>query len=80
MPNALYHAMGGNALPSQMQNMINQYRQFRQSFSGNPKQEVMNLLQSGRINQQQLNQYQQMAQQLQTAMNNERTRNNEFGE
>lgn len=71
MPNALYHAMGGNALPPQMQNMINQYRQFRQSFSGNPKQEVMNLLQSGRINQQQLNQFQQMAQQLQAAMNNE---------
>ncbi len=72
MPNALYHAMGGNALPPQMQNMINQYRQFRQSFSGNPKQEVMNLLQSGRINQQQLNQFQQMAQQLQAAMNNEK--------
>lgn len=72
MPNALFQAIGGNALPPQMQNIINQYRQFRQSFSGNPKQEVMNLLQSGRINQQQLNQFQQMAQQLQAVMNNER--------
>lgn len=72
MPSTLYRAMGGNALPPQMQNMISQYRQFRQSFSGNPKQEVMNLLQSGRINQQQLNQFQQMAQQLQAAMNNEK--------
>lgn len=72
MPNALFRAIGGNMLPPQMQNIINQYRQFRQSFSGDPKQEVMNLLQSGRINQQQLNQFQQMAQQLQAAMNNER--------
>lgn len=72
MPNALFQAIGGNTLPPQMQNIINQYRQFRQSFSGNPKQEVMNLLQSGRVNQQQLNQFQQMAQQLQAAMNDER--------
>lgn len=73
MPNALFQTIGGNSLPPQMQNIINQYHQFRQSFSGDPKQEVMNLLQSGRINQQQLNQFQQMAQQLQAAMNNERT-------
>lgn len=73
MPSALFQAIGGNAMPPQMQNIINQYRQFRQSFSGNPRQEVMNLLQSGRINQQQLNQLQQMAQQLQSAMSSERT-------
>jgi len=73
MPNALFQAIGGNGVPPQMQNIINQYRQFRQSFSGNPKQEVMNLLQSGRINQQQLNQFQQMAQRLRSAMSSERT-------
>lgn len=73
MPNSLFQAIGGNTIPPQMQNIINQYHQFRKTFNGNPKQEVMNLLQSGRISQQQLNQYQQMAQQLQAAMNNERT-------
>ena len=44
--------------------MIQQFAQFRNSFSGDPKQEVQKLLQSGQMNQSQLNQLQSMAQQF----------------
>lgn len=41
--------------------MIQQFNQFKNSFTGDPKQAVMNLLQSGQMNQQQLDQLQAMA-------------------
>ena len=44
--------------------MIQQFAQFKTSFSGDPKQEVQKLLQSGQMNQSQLNQLQSMAQQF----------------
>lgn len=44
--------------------MIQQFAQFKNSFSGDPKQEVQKLLQSGQMNQSQLNQLQSMAQQF----------------
>ncbi len=44
--------------------MIQQFAQFKNSFSGNPQQEVQKLLQSGQMNQSQLNQLQSMAQQF----------------
>ena len=50
----------GNAMA-----MLKQFQQFRQSFNGDPKAEVMKLLNSGQMSQTQFNQYQQMAQQFQ---------------
>ena len=50
----------------QFQQMMQQFQQFRQNFQGDPKQEVQNLLQSGKMSQQQLNQLQAMAQQFQS--------------
>lgn len=44
--------------------MIQQFAQFKNSFSGNPQQEVQKLLRSGQMNQSQLNQLQSMAQQF----------------
>ena len=44
--------------------LIQQFAQFKNSFSGDPKQEVQKLLQSGQMNQSQLNQLQSMAQQF----------------
>lgn len=41
--------------------MIQQFMQFKQQFQGDPKAEVMKLLQSGKMNQQQLNQLQSAA-------------------
>ena len=64
MANPLFQALGGGQMPGQMgqfQNMVQQFRQFQQTFQGDPKAEVEKLVQSGRISQQQLNQLQQAA-------------------
>lgn len=71
MPNnPLFNALGGNMLnisgPLGNMTQIKQaFTQFKSTLQGNPQQKVMEMLQSGQINQQQLNQAQQMAQQLQ---------------
>lgn len=41
--------------------MFQAFQLFRKQFSGNPKQAVMQLVQSGRMSQSQLNQLQNMA-------------------
>lgn len=52
-------------MPNPMQ-MISQFPQFMRQMQGQDPQQILNqLVQSGRINQQQLNQAQQMAQQMQ---------------
>ena len=48
--------------------MMQQLQQFRNNFKGDARVEVMKLLQSGQMNQQQLNELQQMAYQLQAMM------------
>lgn len=48
-----------------MQNMMQRFQQFRQMFTGDPKQQVQQLLNSGKVSQAQYNQAVQMAQQLQ---------------
>ncbi len=65
MANPLFNALGGN-IP-QGNNMLAQFQEFKNKMKGiNPQQEINRLLQSGAINQQQLNQAQQMAQQFQS--------------
>lgn len=62
-----------NPLYDQMQNnqgggangMLQRFQQFRQNFKGNPQQQVQQLLNSGKVSQQQYNQAVQMAQQFQ---------------
>lgn len=69
--NPLFNALGGGKMPGamgQFQNMVQQFRQFQQSFRGDPRAEVEKLVQSGKISQQQLNQLQQMAGQFQQLM------------
>lgn len=61
--NPLFNALGGGKMPGpmgQFQNMVQQFRQFQQTFQGDPKAEVEKLVQSGKITQQ-LNQLQQVA-------------------
>ena len=61
MSNPLFKALGGNQQP----NMMADFQKFMQNMQGrNPHQEIANLLQSGRVSQQQLNHAQQMAQQF----------------
>lgn len=66
--NPLFQVLGGNKMPAPMgnfQQMMQQFQQFKQTFQGDPKAEVEKLLQSGKINQQQLNMVQGLAQQFQ---------------
>lgn len=47
-----------------MMNMMQQFNNFRQTFQGDPKQKVQELLNSGQMTQDQFNQLSQMAQQF----------------
>lgn len=58
--------LGRTGVPSQQQSsMLQQFQQFRNSFRGNPQQMVQQMLQSGQINETQLQQAMQMARQFQ---------------
>ena len=54
-----------NEMQSNNGNMLQRFQQFRQNFKGNPQQQVQQLLNSGKVSQQQYNQAVQMAQQFQ---------------
>jgi hypothetical protein len=45
-------------------NFLTQFNQFRSTFSGNPQQQVQQLIQSGRMSQDQFNQLAEQATQL----------------
>lgn len=62
MPNPLYQQMG-QQMP--MNGFMQRFQQFQQMFKGDPRQQVQNLLNSGKVSQAQYNQAVQMAQQLQ---------------
>lgn len=49
-------------------NLINQYNQFKNNFQGDPKTQVQQLLNSGQMSQEQLNQLQSWAKQLQSIL------------
>ncbi len=68
--NNLYKTLGGNnqQLPApfgNFQNMMNQLNQFRNTFKGDPRKQVQELLNSGRMTQEQFNKLKQMADQIQ---------------
>lgn len=50
--------------------MMQAFMQFRQQYQGNPQADVQQLIQSGRINQQQLNQLQSAAASFQRMLGN----------
>lgn len=64
MANQLFNMLGGQQSINPMTNLVNQLNQFRQSFSGDPKQQVQQLLNSGRMSQSQYNQLSQERTQL----------------
>ena len=69
MANPLFKALGGGVpMNNNFMNMMNQFNQFRRNFQGNPKQTVMQMVNSGQISQSQLNQVQQMANEFQRIM------------
>lgn len=68
MSNPLMTAMGGAPMPGPMGNMsqmMQAFQQFRSQFTGDPKQAVQQMLNSGKISQEQFNKAQQMARQFQ---------------
>lgn len=66
--NPIYQAMGAMNTLGNMGQLISQFNQFKQTFRGDPSQQINALLQSGKVSQQQLNQAQAMARQLGGAM------------
>ena len=64
MNSPIFNALSGGMMPQN--NIFAQFQQFIQQMQGkNPHEEINKLLQSGAVNQKQLNQAQQMAQQFQ---------------
>jgi hypothetical protein len=64
--NPLYNNFGNQSNP--MADLIKQARNFKKQFSGNPRQEVERLLQTGQMSQADFNRLSQMAQQILQAM------------
>lgn len=72
MANQLFNMLGGNNMSNpfdNMQNLMQRLNQFRQSFSGDAKQQVQQLLNSGKMTQNQYNQLSQLATQIQNMLN-----------
>ena len=68
MANPLYNMFGGNAPVYPLAQLVKDAKAFKKSFTGNPKDEVQRLLNSGQMSQQQFNQFSQIAQQAVQAM------------
>lgn len=73
MANSLFNLLGGNSQNmnpfGNIQNLMGQLNQFRNNLNGDPKQQVQELLNSGRMSQTQYNQLSQMATQIQKMLN-----------
>lgn len=65
MPSPLFNAFGNMPMNN---NLIQQYKQFRSMFSGDPKQQVQQMLNSGQLSQQRFNELMNTAEQLQRMM------------
>lgn len=65
MPSPLFNTFGNMPINN---NLIQQYKQFRSMFSGDPKQQVQQMLNSGQLSQQRFNELMNTAEQLQRMM------------
>ena len=63
--NPLFHQLNGG----HGNDFISRFNQFRQSFKGDPQQQVQQLLNSGKVSQEQYNAAVQKAQQLSRILN-----------
>ena len=66
MRNSLFTALNGNNHQNMtpMQQLIADAKRMKQTFTGNPKEEVQKLLNSGAMSQEDFNRYAQIANQL----------------
>lgn len=65
MANPLFNGMGQM---NPLTNIIQQAQELKRNFTGNPRDEVQKLLNSGKMSQQEFNYYSQIAQQVVQAM------------
>ena len=63
--NPLFHQLNGG----QGNDIVSRFNHFRQSFKGDPQQQVQQLLNSGKVSQEQYNAAVQKAQQLSRLLN-----------
>ena len=69
MANPLMGLLGGvQNQPNNPFQLIQQFQQFKRNFKGDPRQQVQDLLNSGKMTQEQLDQCTAMAQQLQNIL------------
>ena len=54
---------------NQGESLLQRYQQFRQTFQGNPQQQIQQMLNTGKVNQAQYNRAVQMAQQFSRLFN-----------
>ena len=59
MSNPIYGLLNG-----QQNNLLTQFQQFKQSFKGDPNQTINQMLQSGKVTQEQVNRATQIANQM----------------
>ena len=69
MTNPLFDSFGNAAQGNFFANLMQQAQQLKQSFKGNPREEVERLLKSGEMSQAQFNQYAQVANQMMNMFN-----------
>ena len=68
MPNSLYQQLNGNQNQNNPNSILKQFEDFRRALQGDPKQIVMQLIQSGRMSQAQYQQLSQMASNFQNLL------------
>ena len=66
--NPLYNQINSTSSTNNMFGLIQQFKQFKQSFAGDPREQVQQLLNSGKVSQDQYNNAVQMANALQGMM------------
>lgn len=64
--NPIYEAQRGTS--GNMNNVLSQFQRFRSQFKGDPRQQVQQLLNSGKVSQEQYNRAVQMVNELQKYM------------
>jgi vancomycin permeability regulator SanA len=62
---SFFNQLGQQMPMNGMQNIMQRFQQFQKMFTGDPRQQVQQLLNSGKVTQQQYNQAVQMAKQFQ---------------
>lgn len=66
MSNPLYNSM--NSVPNNMNGFFQRLNQLKQTFKGDPRQQIQNMLNSGQVSQADYNRAVQMAQNIQKMM------------